>query len=233
MRRLLITTLLLTTIFAPLLFANEAKQKTDLPKVLIIGDSISIGYTPFVVQALKDQAVVMHNKGNAQHTGTGLELLDQWIGNTKWGVIHFNWGLWDLRYRNPDSKNQGNRDKVNGTITTTLEQYEKNLDKLVTRLKKTNAKLIWANTTVVPENEAGRIVGDEQKYNDVATKVMKKHGVAINDLYTLTKSLPPELFAGVGNVHYTKDGYAKIAKQVAEKIKASLEGEQLDPGDKK
>jgi hypothetical protein len=45
--------------------------------------------------------------------------------------------------------------------------------------------------------------------------------------------LPPELFAGVGNVHYTKDGYAKIAKQVAEKIKASLEGEQLDPGDKK
>lgn len=222
MKRGLFTTLLLVSLFAPLLFADEALPKANLPKVLIIGDSISIGYTPFVIQALKDQAVVFHNKGNAQHTGTGLERLDQWIGDTKWEVIHFNWGLWDLCYRQPDAKNQGNRNKDNGSITTSLEQYGKNLDELVTRLKKTYAKLIWAHTSVVPEKEAGRRVGDDQKYNEVATTIMKKHGVAIDDLYTLTKGFPAELFAGVGNVHYTKAGYAKIAEQVADKIKASL-----------
>jgi len=221
------------SVSAPLLFAEKAPKKAALPKVLIIGDSISMGYTPFVVQALKNQAVVVHNKGNAQHTGTGLERLDQWIGDTKWDVIHFNWGLWDLCYRHPDSKIQGKRDKVNGTVTTTLEQYEKNLDELVRRLKKTHAKLIWAHTTVVPEKEAGRIVGDDQRYNDVATKIMKKHGVEIDDLYTLTKSFPSELFAGVGNVHYTRAGYAKIAALVAEKIKASLKSEQEDSRDKK
>jgi hypothetical protein len=45
----------------------------DLPKVLIIGDSISLGYTPHVVDAMKDKAVVKHHKGNAQHTDTGLK----------------------------------------------------------------------------------------------------------------------------------------------------------------
>lgn len=138
---------------------------------MIIGDSISSGYTPYVKELLKGEATVERPMGNAQHTRTGLKHLDKWLGKTKWDVIHFNWGLWDLCYRHPDSKVQGNRDKVNGTITTTLEQYEKNLDQLVTRLEKTNATLIWAHTTVVPEKEAGRFVGDDKKYNEVAAKI--------------------------------------------------------------
>lgn len=222
MKNMSIAVLILSFIGLPTLCAEDQPREVNLPKVLIIGDSISMGYTPDVTQILKDEAVVKHNKGNAQHTGTGLEKLDQWIGKEEWDVIHFNWGLWDLCYRNPKSKTQGNRDKVSGSITTSPEQYEENLDLLVTRLEKTGAKLIWASTTVVPEDEAGRIVGDDQKYNDVAAKVMKKHGIAVNDLHTLTKSFPDELFSGPGNVHYTKEGYAKIAKQVADNIKASL-----------
>ena len=113
---------------------------------------------------MKDQAFVKHHRGNAQHTGTGLKKLDQWIGDTHWDVIHFNWGLWDLCYRHPESKVQGNRDKVNGTVTIPLDQCETNLDALVTRLKITGAKLICAHMTAVPENEAGRFVGDDEKY---------------------------------------------------------------------
>ena len=64
------------------------------------------------------------------------------MGKTRWDVIHFNWGLWDLCYRHPKSKVQGRRDKARGTLTTPLEQYEKNLDQLVVRLKKTKAKLM-------------------------------------------------------------------------------------------
>ena len=221
-KKILHAALLCTIIPVSLLHAEKPSDQANLPKVLIIGDSISIGYTPFVAEALKDQAVVIHHKGNAQHTGTGLQLLDEWIGNTKWDLIHFNWGLWDLCYRHPDSKVEGNRDKINGTITTTLDQYEKNLDALVERLKKTKAKLIWAHTSVVPEGEAGRMVGDDKKYNEVAARVMKKHGIEINDLHALTQNFSADLFLGAGDVHYTEAGYAKIAEQVTDKIRTAL-----------
>ena len=226
MRKLLATSLSLVTILFSVVLAEETPAETALPKVLIIGDSISIGFTPHVVEQLDGKAVVKHHKGNAQHTGTGLKQLDQWIGNTKWDVIHFNWGLWDLCYRHPKSKVQGKRDKVNGTLTTTLEQYEKNLDKLVSRLKKTDAKLIWAHTTVVPEEEAGRIVGDDKKYNEVAAKIMKKYGITINDLNSLSREFPSDLFSKPGDVHYTQDGYQKIAKRVTAHILTILEDEQ-------
>lgn len=226
MKKLLIAVLLLANVALPSLFAKDASQKPDLPKVLIIGDSISIGYTPHVSQLLKDRAIVEHHKGNAQHTGTGLKKLDQWVGKTKWDVIHFNWGLWDLCYRHPKSTTQGKRDKINGTLTTSLEQYEKNLDALVARLKKTEAKLIWAHTTVVPEKETGRKIGDDNKYNDVATKIMKKHGVTINDLNSLTRKFPADLFKKPGDVHYTNEGYKRIAKQVADEVLMILKGEQ-------
>lgn len=201
---------------------TPALRGEELPKVLIIGDSISIGYTPHVVAALEGKAVVKHNKGNAQHTGTGLKKLDEWIGDTQWDVIHFNWGLWDLCYRHPESKEQGHRDKVRGTLTTSLEQYEQNLDELVTRLEKTKAKLIWANTTTVPEGEAGRKVGDDTKYNEAAARVMKKHGVTVNDLNALTDTFPPELFSAPGNVHYKTEGSKRLGDAVAAKIVEAL-----------
>tara|TARA_B110000483_G_scaffold64264_1_gene80011 strand:+ start:201 stop:779 length:579 start_codon:yes stop_codon:yes gene_type:complete len=192
-----------------------------------------MAFTPHVVQQLDGKAVVKHHKGNAQHTDTGLRKIDQWIGKTQWDIIHFNWGLWDICYRHPKSKVQGRRDKVNGTLTTTLEQYEKNLDELVSRLKKTDAKLIWAHTTVVPDKEAGRFVGDDEKYNEVATKIMRKHDIIINDLHSLSREFPADLFSEPGNVHYTQDGYRKIAQQVTGHILKALEDEQHDSGDKK
>jgi len=197
--------------------------KQPLPHVLIIGDSISIGYTPYLAEMLKDEAIVKHNEGNAQDTGTGLKNLDRWIGTTKWDVINFNWGLWDLCYQYPDAKAYG--DKIKGTITTSLEQYERNLDLLVLRLKKTGAALIWVQTTVVPDLEPGMFVGDDKKYNDVAAIVMKKHGVMINNLHALTKGFTRDFFVAPGNVHYTMDGYKKIAEQVADKIQTILKSE--------
>ena len=194
----------------------------ELPKALLIGDSISIGYTPHVVAALKGKVEVKHHRGNAQHTGTGLKMLDRWVGETEWDVIHFNWGLWDLCYRHFQSNVQGRRDKERGTRTTPLEQYEKNLDQLASRLKKTNARLIWAHTTSVPEGEAGRKVGDDTRYNDAATRVMKKYGIAINDLNTLTDSFPAELFTAPGNVHFKTEGSRKLGQAVAGKILEAL-----------
>jgi lysophospholipase L1-like esterase len=159
-------------------------------------------------------------------TGNGLKMLTEWLGNTQWALIHFNWGLWDLCYRLPEANGTGKLDKINGTLTTTLEQYEKNLNELVTILKRTGAILIWAQTTVVPEGEPGRFAGDEKKYNEVATKVMRKNGVTVNKLYSLTKSFRSDSFVANGNVHYTEDGYRKIAEQVVNTIRTALKGEQ-------
>ena len=208
--------------FAFLFVLSTALGAKDLPKALLIGDSISIGYTPHVVVALKGKVEVIHHRGNAQHTGTGLKMLDRWVGKTQWDVIHFNWGLWDLCYRHPQSKPQGRRDKKRGTLTTPLEQYEKNLDQLASRLKKTKAKLIWAHTSTVPEGEDGRKVGDDDKYNEVAARVMKKHGIRINDLNSLTDDFPTELFVKPGDVHYKSEGSKKIGQAVAKEISQAL-----------
>lgn len=208
---------------APQLPAADA----DLPKVLLLGDSISIGYTPLVIEGMKGKALVSRPKANCGDTKAGLANLDKWIAGGPWDVIHFNWGLHDLCYRNPESKEQGHRDKVKGTLSVPLPEYEKNLETLVERLKATGATLIFATTTVVPEGEAGRFVGDDVKYNEVAERVMKKHGILINDLHATTKAFGPELFVGPGNVHYTKEGSTQLATQVMASIESALNQKAL------
>jgi len=200
-----------------------------LPNVLILGDSISIAYTLDARQALRGKANVFRpmlpdkKPQNCGDTPRGLALLDEWLGDTRWDLIHFNWGLWDLCYRHPQSKEQGGRDKVRGKLTTTPKDYERNLEKLAARLKATGAKLIWANITVVPEGEAGRFVGDDIKYNAIAARVMERHHIPVNDLHRTSKSFPPELFSGPGDVHFTAEGSAKLARQVAKCISNALE----------
>lgn len=181
------------------------------PKVLIIGDSISLGYTPYVKELLKDDAIVIHNKGNAQYTGVGLLKIDEWFGQEDWDVIHFNWGLWDMygwRYKD--------------TIRTP-EVYAKNLETLVARLEKTGAKLIWATTTpVCPEPERNDLVTIDSKtekaYRKAALKVMKKHKIQVNDLYKTIKPKQNEYAIGGNDVHFTSEGYQFLAEQVAEKL---------------
>ncbi|MBM3874766.1 MAG: hypothetical protein FJ382_13735 [Verrucomicrobia bacterium] len=193
-----------------------------LPNVLILGDSISIGYTRQVREGLKGKANVIRPNANCGDTRHGLAQIETWLGDGNWQVIHFNWGLHDLCYRNPELKTPGQRDKVNGTLSVPLTEYETNLETLVERLKQTGAKLIFANTTLVPEGEAGRFPGDEVKYNAVAQRVMEKHGVPINDLHATTQAFPPAMFAGPGNVHFSAEGSAKLAGQVVVHVAKAL-----------
>jgi lysophospholipase L1-like esterase len=74
---------------------------------------------------------------------------------------------------------------------TSLWQYERNLDQMVQRLRATGTTLIWAQTTAVPEVEAGRFIGDDRKYNEAAATVMKKYDIMIDDLHTLTQEFSP------------------------------------------
>ncbi|MGI9240119.1 MAG: SGNH/GDSL hydrolase family protein [Verrucomicrobiales bacterium] len=205
------------------LAANANPEETpDLPDVLLIGDSISIGYTGEVKERLRGKANVSRIPGNGKNSAYGLENLDKWIGNSEWDVIHFNWGLWDLCYRNPKSRMQGHRDKVNGTITATPEQYRATMEKIVARLKQTDAILIWCTTTPVPEFEAGRKLGDDLVYNKIAEKIMNENGIRINDLHSHSLLRYSEIQKQKGDVHYTKEGSSYLAEKVALEISSAL-----------
>ncbi|QDU95748.1 SGNH/GDSL hydrolase family protein [Lignipirellula cremea] len=201
-----------------------AKETAKLPRVLLIGDSISMGYTKPVIDLLEEKARVERVPSNAGNTGKSIPDLPKWLetDGDDWAVIHFNWGLWDLCYRHPESKTQGRRDKIRGKVTHTPEEYRKNLETLVAMLEKTNAKLIWASTTPVPEDEAGRKVGDDLIYNKIAAEVMEAHNIPINDLHALMAPHMTTLTTSKGNVHFKPEGSKMLAKQVAAAIEKAL-----------
>ncbi|MDP6546335.1 MAG: DUF1080 domain-containing protein [Phycisphaerae bacterium] len=217
MKKLLIAVLFVTSLNVSAGMAKEAPPKDQLPTVLIIGDSISLGYTPFVAEMLKGQAVVKHCPGNAGPTMRGVKNIDRWLGSAKWDVILFNFGLWDMygwRYEKVDRSPPA---------------YEKRLDALAIRLKKTGAKLIWVTTTpACPEAEKKCKVkvdpATEKKYLDAAGRVMKKHNIQVNDLYAFMKPKRAQYAIADNDVHFKKDGKRKLGEQVAKQIKSMLAG---------
>lgn len=191
---------------------------TTKKNVLIIGDSISLGYTPYVKQALAEKADVFHNYGNARSTQRGVDSISVWIDSKKWDIIHFNFGLHDLCHRNESWK----KDKVNGKYQVSPDKYAENLETIIKVLKNTKAKLIFATTTMVPSEEPGRKTEDVEVYNDIALKIMKKHGIKVNDLYRQSLTIHPEFGKGINNVHYTDKGYEKLSGFVAETVREEM-----------
>jgi acyl-CoA thioesterase-1 len=185
------------------------QDKPGLPRVLLIGDSISIGYTIPVREALAGKANVHRPKDNCGPTSRGLEKLDEWLGKGRWDVIHFNFGLHDLYY-------------VEGKHRVPIEQYEKNLRQITERLKKTGATLVWCSTTPVPPGcEPNRKAGDEVPYNVVAKKIMDENHIAIDDLCSFAR---PQLdkIQLPKNVHFSAEGSKVLAGQVAGTIVKAL-----------
>jgi acyl-CoA thioesterase-1 len=187
------------------------EDQPGLPRVLIIGDSISIGYTAPVREALKGRASVHRIPANGGPTKNGIANIEKWLGTGKWDVIHFNWGIHDLKYM-PDGKRQ-----------VEPGDYEKNLRTLVARMKATGAKLIWATTTPIPDGELSpaRSFGKVPEYNAIAEKVMKENGVAIDDL---NAAITPHVakLQNPKDVHFKTEGSALLAKEAAASIEAAL-----------
>lgn len=192
-----------------------------LPRVLLIGDSISIGYTIPARRLLEGEANVHRPPTNCGPTTRGLEAIDSWLGSGRWDVIHFNWGLHDLKYIADDSAVLADPKASNSRQQVPLDQYAANLERLVERMKQTGAMLIWATTTPVPEGSAGRVPGDDEKYNAAARSIMEKHGVAVDDLYAFSKPRLAEIQLPA-NVHFTPAGYQALAGEVAAAIRKAL-----------
>ncbi len=179
------------------------EDQPGLPRVLLIGDSISMGYTLPVRALLKGKANVHRIPANGGSTSYGLANLKSWLGDSKWDVIHFNFGIHDRAIKPTD--------------------YEQRLETIVIHLKATGAKIIWASTTPIPPDTQEGPAATEAilEKNRIAARLMAKHGIATDDLFTF---ISPHV-AQVGNprdVHFKPEGSALLGKQVAASIEAAL-----------
>lgn len=205
-------------------FFTGGEYQKVLPKVLILGDSISIGYTPFVEEMLQNLAEVKRpmqdadKAENCEGTTKAVKEIDRWLGEEKWDVIHFNFGLHDIKHVNPDTGENSMNPK--DPHQASLKQYRKNLTQIVEKLKATGAHLIFATTTPYPSPVDGplRMPGQAQKYNEAALKIMDKNDIQINDLYTFVKPQMEALMIKK-NVHFTDEGSKALAGEVGKVIK--------------
>jgi lysophospholipase L1-like esterase len=173
-----------------------------LPKVLLIGDSVSRGYTQAVRKALASKANVHRAPENCGPTANGLKKIDVWLGEEKWDVIHFNFGIHD---RN-----------------TPLTEYGARLEQLVQRMAKTGAKLVWASTTPIPDDAPKQQTATSVvERNQLAGKIMEKCGVKTDDLF---EAITPQLatLQNPNDVHFNAAGYDFLGETVATAVEAAL-----------
>ena len=164
---------------------NHEACNMDKPRILIIGDSISIGYTEPVTRLLAQTADFFRPDENCASTIEGLEHIDRWLAPGPWNVIHFNWGLHDLKYITGTSDSLADPAVPESFQKVPPVAYKKNLTDLVSRLAETEATLVWCSTTPVPASAQGRIAGDAAAYNMIASEIMEQHKVTSPDLYSL------------------------------------------------
>lgn len=190
-----------------------------MKNILLIGDSIRIGYDKAVKNSLEGIANVYFPEDNCRFAAYLLRYLHEYralLGEGKADLIHFNTGLWDcLRLFGEDT-------------LTPVEFYKYYINRICIQMKKLfpEAKVIFATSTSVISEEMGdnfkRYNEDIEKYNAAALEVIKEHGFAVNDLYSLSLTLPKS--AHSDPVHfYTPKGTEAFTKQVLSHIASALE----------
>lgn len=181
------------------------RDDPSLPRVLLIGDSISCGYTPQVRRLLKGKANVHRAPANCYSTREARAYMEDWLAapaGKRWDVIHFNFGYHDQKG---------------------AERYAAGLEKVIERLQKTGAILVWART--VPFKDA-TAAGDRVKMlNDTADAIMTKHGIKVNDLYA-TVAGDLDKYISSDNIHFNPTGVKVQAEQVARVLGEILDAQQ-------
>ena len=180
---------------------DYVKDEPKLPRVLLIGDSISRGYTMPTRRALAGKVNVHRAPENCGNSLNGLRKLEIYLGDGKWDLIHVNFGIHDRKFSGED-----HADRV-GMI--------------IGRLAETGAKLVWASSTPIPANAEFYEHGSSARMNKVASEIMERRGIPINDLYSL---MLPDLkkYQNFRDCHFNQEGYELLGGKVAEAILAAL-----------
>ncbi len=192
----------------------------DLPLVILLGDSIRGNYQDVVRDELAGKAEIWAPAENCRHTAFLLENLDGWLEGRDPQVIHLNAGLHDMYLL-----------EETGKPRHTLEAYENNLRAIFTRLKETDAQIIFALTTTVDEERQRlsnykRVVrrnADVDRYNAKARDLAAEFGIQVNDLNAFMKEKGVSEILTNDGIHLSEAGRVIMGKQVAEVILSAFE----------
>lgn len=189
-----------------------------MKKILLIGDSIRLGYDKYVKIAFKDVAEVYYPEENSRFVMYVYRRLHEWKDELKCGddidVVHWNAGLWDDLIL------------LDGKHLTPIDIYKEYVDRTCKMIKILfpKAKIIFATSTPVQEElflACKRYNQDTEMYNKVAIEVVKSHGGEINDLYALAKAAPVEYHSDLTH-YYTKEGTRLLTNQVVKCLEETL-----------
>jgi lysophospholipase L1-like esterase len=198
-----------------------ARAGDPLPRVLLLGDSISIGYHRYVEAELIGEAIVVRPAENCAGTTKGVTKIDEWLAldGGEFDVIHFNFGLHDLKRVRPDGSNSND---PSDPRQAGPEAYERNLRRIVQSLEDSGAELIFATTTPYPSGvRPHRSPDDAHRYNQIARTVMQEHGIRINDLFAEVETSLDRLQQPV-NVHFSETGSRALAEAVVASLRSAL-----------
>ena len=190
-----------------------------MKKVLLLGDSIRIGYDKYVKMAFDGVLDVRFPKENCAFSTYNICFLSEWkkrIGfDDHVDLVHFNVGLWDsLEFEN-------------GDLFIDIEMYKENIERILNIIKILfpKAKIIFATSTPVIESHFVNYKRKNKnvvKYNKAATEIVKKQGGEINDLYSLVIGVPESYYSDSTHL-YTKEGTKILTRQVCRCIEKTLE----------
>jgi lysophospholipase L1-like esterase len=194
-----------------------------MKKIILIGDSIRMGYEPTVREQLAGVADVWAPEPNCQHTANLLLYFNEWVALKKPDILHMAAGGWDVR-----NVLRG----VPGNVIP-LEAYRANVARLLGLAKQfVKEKIIWATITPMnikqnfdshaPTGHPGRTEGDVELYNAAAVEECRTAGVEVNDLYAFVQANRPEVIRSKDGVHYTPEGSALMGRHVANLIRKHL-----------
>lgn len=172
----------------------------ELPRVLLIGDSISKGYYKGTEEKLKGAAYVAR-LATSKSLGDPafLEQVALVLREQTFDVVHFNNGLHGEGY--------------------TEAEYAAALPELIATFRKLapKAKLIWATTTDIKDSPRMPRIRER---NRLAEAIVNKEQIAIDDLMSVVKDHPD--YHGTDGVHFNPTGNEALATKVAAAIRAAL-----------
>jgi len=192
------------------------------PLVILIGDSIRMGYQEVVrreLTAREPAAEVWAPEENGGNSRNVLAHLDEWVISRQPQVVHLNCGLHDLRKEFDQEQ-----------AAVPIEEYATNVRQILTRLREqTDATLLWAATT--PVNQAwhhatkgfDRFEEDVRAYNQVATTIATELVIPVSDLYSTVMQAGRDDHLRPDGVHYHPAGYELLGQAVARTIAAYLD----------
>ena len=198
--------------------ANAPPQGEPLPVVVLVGDSIRMGYAAGVADRLRGRARIVAAADNGGSSRKVLHHLDDWVIRHRPAVVHFGAGLHDIM-----------TDTRTGAKLVEPAEYHANIRAIVRRLTdETSARLIFATTT--PVLAARRVQplflmteADVLAYNSLALRVLGGWSiVAVDDLHARAIGFGLEQALAADGVHFTPAGSGMLAAQVAEAVERAL-----------